>query len=487
MLIGISFLVSLAVVVLIGTLASRVARKDTSDYLLAGRSLPPWLAAFSSAATNNSGYMFIGLVGYAYNSGLEAIWLQTGWILGDFLSWRYVHLPVRKSTGEIRALSVPAWLGTSPNGKRLSGVVLVSALLTFLFLSGYAGAQLKASSVGLSVLFGWHESIGICLSAAIVVLYCFSGGFRASVWTDAAQSLVMIVSMVLLVMAAWHEIGGFRSLWANLAAQDAALVSFMPNAALPTILLFFVGYIVGGAMAVGQPHILSRTMALRSVEEFGAARRFYFLWIIPFGALTLSVGLLSRAILPNLTGTAGVAGSTLSPEQALPVLSQALLPDVLVGVILAGLFAATMSTADSQVLTCSAAITQDIAPGWAENYWAGKVATLLVTVLALVIALAASEGVFKMVLMAWSVLGAALGPLVLLRAHGKIPRAPISIAMMLAGSTTVFLFKASEWSGVIYEIVPGIFSALLVLALALVMRPKELVWADAPAAARAIP
>lgn len=479
MLIGISFLVSLAGIVLIGALASRVAKKDTSDYLLAGRSLPPWLAAFSSAATNNSGYMFIGLVGYAYNSGLEAIWLQTGWIVGDFLAWRYVHLPVRKSTGEIRALSVPAWLGTSPNGKRLGGVVLVSALLTFLFLSGYAGAQLKASSVGLSVLFGWHESIGICLSAAIVVLYCFSGGFRASVWTDAAQSLVMVVSMVLLVVIAFHEVGGLQALWDNLAAQDAALVSFMPDAALHTILLFFVGYIVGGAMAVGQPHILSRTMALRSVEEFGAARRFYFLWIIPFSVLTLSVGLLSRAILPNLAATTGLSGSALSPEQALPILSQTLLPDVLVGVVLSGLFAATMSTADSQVLTCSAAVTQDLAPGWAENYWAGKVATLTVTALALVIALAASDGVFKMVLMAWSVLGAALGPLVLLRMHGKIPRAPISIGMMLAGTATVFIWKASEWSGIIYEIVPGMLSALLVLVLAVATRPRELVWADA--------
>jgi sodium/proline symporter len=280
MLIGMSFLVSLSVIVMIGAGASRLAKKETVDYLLAGRSLPPWLAAFSSAATNNSGYMFIGLVGYAYSSGVEAIWLQLGWVAGDIMAWRFVHLPVRKSTGEIEALSVPSWLGTTPAGNRLRGVVLVSALLTFLFLSGYAGAQLKASSVGLSVLFGWHESIGICLSAAVVVLYCFSGGFRASVWTDAAQSLVMFISMVILVATAWYEVGGLSSLWTNLAAQDSELVRLLPTSATGTALLFF-GYVVGGAMAVGQPHILTRTMALRSVKEFYAARRFYFLWLIP--------------------------------------------------------------------------------------------------------------------------------------------------------------------------------------------------------------
>lgn len=478
MIIGISFLISLGVIVFIGAMASRVAKKETSDYLLAGRSLPPWLSAFSSAATNNSGYMFIGLVGYAYNSGIEAVWLQCGWIVGDILAWRFVHLPVRKSTGDIQALSVPSWLGTTPGEKRLGSVVFFSALLTFLFLAGYAAAQLKASSVGLSVLFGWHESVGVCLSAAIVVLYCFSGGFRASVWTDAAQSLVMIISMLLLVGTAWSVVGGLGPLWSNLAEQDPDLVRFLPDASPKAVALFLIGYVVGGMMAVGQPHILSRTMALRSVDEFTQARRFYFVWLIPFSILTLLVGLFARALLPDLTQTLGAAGAALSPEQALPILSKMLLPDVLVGVILSGLFAATMSTADSQVLTCSAAVTQDIAPRWARSYWAGKIATVSVTVLALALALVASDGVFRMVLMAWSVLGASIGPLVLLRMHGFVPRAEVGNLMMLVGSSTAFFWKFADLSGVLYEIVPGMLAAFAVLGVALLLRPKDWVWAQ---------
>jgi sodium/proline symporter len=225
-------------------------------------------------------------------------------------------------------------------------------------------------------------------------------------------------------------------------------------------------------------------MALRSVKEFYAARRFYFLWLIPFSGLTLLVGLFSRALLPDLLETLDRTGSVMTSEQALPVLSRALLPDVLVGVTLSGLFAATMSTADSQVLTCSAAITQDVAPRFARSYWAGKAATVSVTGLALLIALIASDGVFQMVLMAWSILGAALGLLVLLRMHGRVPRTRVSVTMMITAALVTFLWKASGRSAMLYEIVPGILAAFSVLSVALLLRPRECVWAALPSLQR---
>ncbi len=477
LIVGISFVASLVVIVAIGAMAARQATATSEDYLLAGRGLPPWLAAFSSAATNNSGYMFIGLVGYAYTNGLEAVWLQSGWVIGDILAWVFIHHRARRSTAEYDALSVSSWIGTSPSGKRLRVTVAVSAAVTFVFLAGYAAAQFKAGSASLEVMFGWEPIWGILLSAVIVVLYCFSGGFRASVWTDAAQSFVMFFAIMVLLVAAFLKIGSWDEMMSMLRAQDADLVSWFPNSGPMGIFLFFVGYIVGGSMAVAQPHILSRTMALRSLDDFAVARRYYLLWLIPFSLMTLAVGLFARALMPDLTSRMGHGGIALTAEQALPVLSLELLPSILVGVILSGVFAATMSTADSQVLTCSAAITQDLAPKWRDSYWASKLGTLSVAGLALGIALTAGEGVFKMVLMAWSVLGAALGPLILLRIADRVPRPGTAVLMMAVGIATVFLWKA--WgSSQIYEIVPGMLAAFLALGMVNLVTPREKHWAS---------
>jgi hypothetical protein len=139
---------------------------------------------------------------------------------------------------------------------------------------------------------------------------------------------------------------------------------------------------------------------------------------------------------------------------------------------------------NSQVLTCSAAITQDVAPRFARSYWAGKAATVSVTGLALLIALIASDGVFQMVLMAWSILGAALGPLVLLRMHGRVPQTRVSVTMMITAALVTFLWKASGRSAMLYEIVPGILAAFSVLSMALLLRPRECVWAALPSLQR---
>lgn len=471
LIVGVSFVASLCLIVLIGALAAKKASATSEDYLLAGRSLPPWLAAFSSAATNNSGYMFIGLIGYAYTNGLEAVWLQSGWVLGDILAWLFIHRAARESTAAVDALSVSSWLGTTPRKKVLRGTVAGSALVTFVFLAGYAAAQFKAGSASLEVMFGWDPLWGILLSAAIVVIYCFSGGFRASVWTDAAQSFVMFFAIVVLLFAAFWEIGGWSELLQELRSQDPSLVSWFPTRGAWGVGLFFIGYIAGGSMAVAQPHILTRTMALRSLDDFNSARRYYLLWLIPFSLMTLAVGLCARAIIPDITSQLGATGSALNAEQALPVLSLELLSPVLVGVILSGVFAATMSTADSQILTCSAAVTQDFLPRFKSHYWASKIATLSVAALALGIALSAGDGVFQMVLMAWSVLGASLGPLVILRILGRVPPPAVANFMMLVGTLTVFAWKLFA-VGHIYELVPGMLAAFLVLLLSrLVVSP----------------
>ncbi|HCS54618.1 MAG TPA: sodium/proline symporter, partial [Planctomycetaceae bacterium] len=215
----ISFLFFLGVFVLIGVSSARACKNTTDDYLLAGRNVPPWLAALSAVATNNSGFMFIGQIAYTYRVGIESVWMMIGWVMGDLVAWWLVHPRVRRESENMEVATVPALIGTTKQGEKRI-IIILGGLMTFVLLGVYAAAQLKAGSTALQTLFGWQPQIGAIIGAVIVVLYCFSGGIRASIWTDAAQSFVMIIAMATLLIAASFEVGLPADVWMNLESQD---------------------------------------------------------------------------------------------------------------------------------------------------------------------------------------------------------------------------------------------------------------------------
>lgn len=457
-----SFLICLGIFVMIGVSSAKNRRDTTDDYLLAGRDVPPWLAALSAVATNNSGFMFIGQIAYSYRVGIESIWMMIGWVVGDLIAWLVVHPRVRRQSEEFEVATVPALLGSSRDGsKRI--IVILAGVMTFVLLGVYAAAQLKAGSTALQTLFGWEPQIGAIIGAVIVVLYCFSGGIRASIWTDAAQSIVMILAMATLLIAASFEVGSPSDVWSNLAAQDPLLVEWFPRDLKFGFAMYLLGMTFGGFGAIGQPHILVRFMAIRSIDEIQRARWIYFLWFIPFFVASITVGLYARAYMPDLLSIPLTEGMTESQatELAMPEMARRLLPDVLIGLTLAGLFSATMSTADSQILVCSGAITQDINPRWKDSYIASKVATLAVAALALSVALFAGQGVFSLVLIAWSALGAGLGPALLLRLlHVRLTSLTITL-MMTAGVGTVIAWNLIGYDGDVFKLFPGMVASFL--------------------------
>ncbi|MFM1802408.1 MAG: Propionate transporter [Planctomycetota bacterium] len=465
-----SFLFFLAIFVVIGVASSRFSKDTTEDYLVAGRSIPPWLAALSAVATNNSGFMFIGQISYSYRVGIESVWMMVGWVVGDLLAWLIVHPKVRKESERVNVATVPALLSTTETETRRF-VMVVSGLLTFILLGVYAAAQLKAGSTALQTLFGWDPQIGAIIGAVIVVLYCFSGGIRASIWTDAAQSIVMIAAMVILLIAASAKVGGPVDLWENLKNQDTKLVQIFPQDLKFGFGMYLLGMVFGGFGAVGQPHILVRFMALRSVDDIAQARRVYFLWFIPFFLASISVGLYARGLMPDLLDIPLTQGLTESQatELAMPEMARRLLPNVLIGLILAGLFSATMSTADSQILVCSGAITQDINPRWHDSYIASKMATLAVTSLALGVALYAGQGVFSLVLIAWSALGAGLGPILILRLFKIKVSSFTMILMMVSGVISVILWNSYGFDGDIFKLLPGMIASFLMWPLGIII------------------
>lgn len=456
--IAISFLACLLGFTLIGVLSARQKQTTTEDYLVASRNIPPWLVALSAVSTNNSGYMFVGLIGFTYAYGLSSIWLSMGWLVGDFLAWFVVHRPLRESTEGSNVSSIPGYVGHDRVRGRSRALTVGAGLLTLIFLSVYAAAQLKAGSKALHVMFDWDYSVGAIIGAVLVVVYCFSGGIRASIWTDAAQSMVMILAMAMLVGVVAMEYGGPSALLSNLEAIDPKLITLTPPDAVWGLPVYVLGWLAAGIAVVGQPHIMIRTMTLDDPSKMGRTRNIYFAWYLPFTILAILAGLYSRVVFE----AGGVTGS-FDAELALPMMAMDLLPGVLVGVILAGLFAATMSTADSQLLSCSAALTQDIAPKMRNSYTASKVATMGVTVAALLVALSDAGNVFTLVVLAWSCLGAGLGPLMFVRARGRSVSPALGVTMMVAGLGTVLIWKyVLAWGGGLYEALPGMAAGAIV-------------------------
>ncbi|MAQ14932.1 MAG: sodium:proline symporter [Sandaracinus sp.] len=458
-----SFALFLVAFTLIGALSARQKEQDSpEDYLVASRNVSPWLVALSAISTNNSGYMFIGLIGFAWRSGIEALWINVGWIFGDFVTWLWVHKRVRARSEDIAANTVPGLLATDENGKLQRPLSIVAGLLTFLFLGGYAAAQLKAGSTTLHALFDWPLWLGAVIGVVIVTVYCFAGGIRASIWTDAAQSIVMIGAMALLLGYCVVAVGGPSALLAQLEAIDPQLVQLVPSGLAFGFGLYLLGLTFGGIATIGQPHILIRFMAIDATDSIRKARNIYFVWYIFFSVAAFAVGLYSRVLLPDLTAGLEGADAVRATEAALPTLTLDLLPPVLVGVMLAGLFAATMSTADSQLLSCSGAVTQDVFPRFSKSARASKVATLSVAILALIIALVADAGVFSIVLMAWSILGAAFGPILIVRLAGWRLPAGLALVMMAVGVGTVVLWGASPWAGDVFKALPGLLAPMVV-------------------------
>jgi len=452
-----SFVIFLMVFAAIGV-ASVVRSKNTpSDYYLAGGELKPWLVGLSAVATNNSGYMFIGVIGYTYVTGLASIWLMVGWILGDLMGSLLIHrrfISMVKSSKQITFASVlSVWFG---DGQRKIRVLI--ALISVIFLLAYTAAQLVAGSKALHVLFGWPEQTGAILGAVIVTVYCLAGGIRASIWTDAAQSFVMIVAMGILLYISVSSLGGVSEAVAQFNTVPGYL-SWTPSdlafGGIAGWLLFFISWIFAGVSTIAQPHIMVRFMALNDVKNLVPARVWYYTWFTLFYCMATGVGLLARLHLPDT--------QNFDAELALPTMAMALLPEVLVGVILAGIFAATMSTADSLVMSCSASISQDLFVNKVEGSKALKVVTIGSALLALSWALSSQGSVFNLVIFAWSGLASAFAPLMVAIVFGYRPSLNRALIAVVLGLGVAVGWRLLGWNAWLYEGLPGVLVGSIVL------------------------
>jgi sodium/proline symporter len=454
-----SFIAFLLVFTGVGIYSATRKQDNTGDYLLASRSINFWLTALSAFSTAHSGMIFTAIIGYTYEVGVSAMWLPLGWVFGDTIAWLFVYKKLRTASEENDSETIGAFL-SNDNQKGSRAIAILSALITLAFLGTYAAAQLVAGSKALYVMFGWDYNWGIILGATIVVLYCLSGGIRASIWTDAAQAVVMMFSMLGLLIVSVIACGGVSSVWTQLEAIDPLLIDFSPSDLSFGIIPFILGWMAAGIAVLGQPHIVVRAMAIDSADNVGKSRNLYILSYIIFAGAAIGVGLTSRILMPQLIE----AGS--DPELALPKLAVQLLPSLVVGVILAGLFAAVISTADSQLLSCSAALTQDLFPQASKSYNLAKVGTIVSTVIIVIIALLANKNVFVLANLAWSALGSSFGPLLVLRSWKLRINSAVAIIMMLVGVSVTLIWRfVLQWSDYVIEILPSLSATVLVYAI----------------------
>ena len=439
----------------VGLASMRVKEDTTDDYLVAGRGMHPGLAALSAVSTWNSGYMFIGFIGFIYIQGYSAIWIALVSTIGQLVAWMWLYKYIQKE-GEERGIRSLTSLVSNTTG---SPEAKVAAILSVIFLSIYAAAQLTAGGVALETMLNWAPTIGILIGFVLVVAYCYAGGIRASIWTDAAQSSVMIVGSTILCLVAVKSSGGLSGLHNELAAIDSSMVNVFPSGLKFGATLWIAAFFLGGLGVAGQPQVVSRVMTLKDDTARKQAMVWFFVWQTPFIILMFIIGLACRVLLPEL-GSDGA-------QTGLPMLAMEQLNPFLGGVILASIFAATMSTADSQVLACTAAITDDVQPDWSQDHKTTKMVTLAMAAFATVISLVGQQfpgfgdSVFALVVLAVYGLGGIFVPMILIRMSGYEPDTTHSVMMMIAAMSGVVVWTVLGYGDAegIFPSVPGVGAA----------------------------
>lgn len=450
-----SFIFFMTIFAGVGLASMRVKKDTTDDYLVAGRGMSPSLAALSAVSTWNSGYMFIGFIGFTYTMGYPVAFLAFMSTLGQLVAWMWLYKFIQNEGRErgVRSLSsLVAEKAGAPEAK-------LAGLLSVLFLSVYAAAQLTSGGKALFVMMGWPEITGILIGFVLVVAYCYAGGIRASIWTDAAQSCVMIVGSTILCWISLQEVGGFSGLTEGLNKQNPALTNFLPPDLMFGLTLWITAFFLGGLSVAGQPQVVSRVMTLGDDKDRKEAMVWFFVWQTPFIILMLIIGLASRVLFTD---------SGFDAELGLPMMAMETMPAIGVGMILASIFAATMSTADSQVLACTAAITDDIKPEWNQDHKTTKKVTIAVAAFATLISIGGlyvpgGDSVFQLVVFAVYGLGGVFVPLLIIRWTGYKPDTTHSISMMVAAFSGVFIwtFLGLDGADGVFPSVPGMGAAFI--------------------------
>ena len=451
----------------IGLYAWRKSTDTSEGYLLGGRNLHPAVAALSAGASDMSGWLLLGLPGALYAAGLVEAWIGIGLFVGALVNWIVVAPRLRKQSVERgNALTIPEFLSNRFPDKAIA-LRTVSALVIVLFFAVYTASGLVAGGKLFETAFPAllpdlplsDYMLGIWITAGVVLAYTMVGGFLAVSLTDFVQGCIMLVALVLMPLVVMFGEGG--SAGGSLA--EVPVEGFLSLTEGLT-LLGFISAVAWGLGYFGQPHIIVRFMAVRSVEAVTTARNIAMSWM---GVCVLgAVGL-------GIAGRAYVERNGLAvedPETIFIVLADLLFHPLITGFLLAALLAAIMSTISSQLLVASSSLTEDFyrlflrkEASERETVNVGRISTLLVALAAIVVASDPDSQVLGLVSNAWAGFGAAFGPLIILSLVWNRMTGAGAVAGLVTGTGVVAAWIALGWSDWLYEIVPGFAAAWLAI------------------------
>ena len=472
--IGATFIVYLAGMLAIGIFAY-YRTGNLSDYLLGGRRLSSFTAALSAGASDMSGWLLLGLPGYAYAKGYEAGWIALGLLIGTYVNWRFIAARLRIYTAALGdSITLSEYFENRFND-RSRILRIVTAFFILVFFLFYTSSGLVAGGKLFESVFGLPYLWAVLGGALAVIIYTFLGGFMAVCWTDCVQGLLMLLALVIVPAIAIAGQGGWgRAAEAMRAVNPEMLTPFKVSGGL----LAIVSLMAWGLGYFGQPHILARFMAIRSSNDIPRARTIAMSWVFIGMAGALVVGF-------SGVGALATPLSGADTEKVFILLVQSLLHPVPAGICLAAILAAIMSTADSQLLVASSALTEDFYKPFIrkrasqkELVWVGRLTVVLIAIIAFALAMNPDNKVLDLVAFAWGGFGAAFGPAIIMSLFWKRMTKAGAFAGILTGGVTVFIWGKLLKGGLfdLYEIVPGFMLSLAAIVIAsLLSKPPDTV------------
>lgn len=427
--------------------------KDGSDFYLGGRGLGPWVASISSAASSSSAWTLLGVSGAAYANGLSAIWLLPACMSGFALNWFVVARPLRRLSLETRTVTLTELLAHEAPPKWRRAITISASIVVLLSLGVYVASQFQAAGKTFASTLDMDFAQAVWIGGGIVLIYTMSGGFWAASVSDLIQGLVMAAASAVVPIGALIAVGGFGEMFTGLQELDPKYVDWSRGKNGWTLAAFIIGTLGIGLGYPGQPHVVNRYMALRSDDDVRRGT-----WITMGWGLIIYSGML-------LAGWCGrvLASELADGETILLKLTTDLFPPVVAGVIVAAVLSAIMSTADSQLLVCGSTVAHDL-PRRSSNRKVGldRAAIVAISIVAIIAALNVDESIFKTVLFAWSGLGAAFGPLLLMRLlRGRVRPGYALASIWIGFSVTLIWYFTPALKSTLYELVPAFFAALI--------------------------
>lgn len=473
----ISIVVYLALVVIVGVVYSK-RTKNVGDFYLGGRKLGPLVTAMSAEASDMSSYLLMGLPGLALATGLAEVgWTVIGLAVGTYLNWLIVAKKLRNYSAHIGAITIPDYFSKRyKDDKRI--LMAIAALIIIIFFVPYTASGFAACGKLFGTLFGIDYHIAMIVSAIVIVGYTSLGGFNAASVTDFIQSIIMTVALLIVLVFGVKQAGGMEAVMENAKGLAGYLNMFQGHNPETGKAATFSAFSVASTLAwglgyFGMPHILLRFMAIENPNKVKLSRRVASVWVVISMAVAVLIGVVGIAMLNNGTLPAFDDSETIIIQISTLLSKMGIVPALIAGVILAGILASTMSTADSQLLAASSAASENIIGGLFRinlsekgQMIVARVTLIVISVVGVVLAWDADSSVFRIVSFAWAGFGAAFGPIVLLSLFWKRSNKYGAITGMIAGGAMVFIWKfaIAKLGGVfeIYELLPAFLIGLAV-------------------------